>query len=293
MGSETRMRTFVYAVLAMVAFAANSILCRLALRQELIDPASFSTLRLVSGAVTLLLVSVWKTRSAVPVKGSFLSACLLALYAIPFSFAYRSLSAGTGALILFGCVQVTMILVALRSGERVLVLQWVGLIAALSGLVTLLLPTLATPSIVQAALMALAGVSWGLYSWRGRSSADPLAATTANFVQAIPLVVAVSLVTLSQSRVTARGLILSVASGAVASGLGYVSWYAALRGLTGTQGAVVQLSVPVLAAAGGVIFLAELISIRLVISTILVLGGIALAMIGRERVTRRVEASAV
>ena len=222
----------------------------------------------------------------VPLRGAFLSPVLLALYAVPFSFAYANLSTGTGALILFGSVQVTMLAAAVRRGERMRVAQWVGLGLALLGLALLTSPTLATPSLVQAALMAVAGVAWGLYSWRGRESTDPLAATTANFVLASPLAVSVSIAALPWAHVEGNGIVLAVASGAVASGLGYVSWYAALRGLSGAQAAVVQLSVPVLAAAGGVVFLAELVSVRQVLSGALVLGGIALAIVGRERLSR-------
>lgn len=289
---ESRARTILLAALAMVAFAANSVLCRVALRGGAIDPASFSTIRIVAGAVTLFLICAWKSRGAVALKGALKSASLLALYAVPFSFAYVSLSAGTGALILFGCVQSTMLLVALRRGESVLAAQWIGLGIALAGLITLVLPSLTTPALLPAVLMALAGISWGLYSWRGRGSENPMAATAANFVLAVPLVLLVSLAALSRVHVSSRGVALSVASGALASGLGYVAWYAALSGLTGMQAAVVQLAAPVLAAAGGVIFLAEAISVRLVLSAILVLGGIALAIIGRERWPQRIETTA-
>ena len=278
------MRIVVYATLAMVAFAANSILRRVALRRSTVDPATVSTIRLISGAATLLLVARWKQGAAMPRGGgSFASPALLALYAVPFSFAYTRLSAGTGALILFACVQVTMLLAALRSGERVHLLQWIGPGMALAGLVYLVFPTLATPSLMAAVLMAVAGVSWGAYSWRGRGTPDPLAATTRNFVHAVPLVVLASLVTVRQFHVEPAGVAFSVASGAIASGLGYVVWYAALGGRSGLQAAVVQLSVPVLAAIGGVVFLAEVISARLVLSTILVLGGIALATPGVTR----------
>jgi drug/metabolite transporter (DMT)-like permease len=289
---ELRTQTILLAALAMVAFAANSVLCRVALRGGAIDPASFSTIRIVSGAVTLFLICAWKSRAVVPMNGALGSASLLILYAVPFSFAYVSLSAGTGALILFGCVQSTMLLVALRRGESVLAVQWIGLGVALAGLIVLVLPSLTTPALFPAALMALAGISWGLYSWRGRSG-SALAATAANFVQAVPLVLLVSLAALSRAHVSSRGVVLSVASGAVASGLGYVAWYAALSGLTGMQAAVVQLAAPVLAAAGGVIFLAEMISIRLVFSAIMVLGGIALTIVGRERRSQRIETTAV
>ena len=272
-----------YTLVALVAFAANSILCRVALRDATVDPATFSTIRLIAGAGTLALVTAWNQRAALADAGSWTSAALLTIYAVPFSFAYVSLSAGTGALILFGSVQVTMLIAALGSGERPHVGQWAGLTMALAGLVILVFPGLTAPPLTAAVLMATAGVSWGAYSWRGRSSTNPLAHTTGNFVRAVPFVVAVSLVSLSRTHVEARGIVLAAASGALASGLGYVAWYAALRGLTGMQAAVVQLSVPMLAAMGGVAFLAEGVSVRLVLSTIVVLGGIALAIASRRR----------
>jgi drug/metabolite transporter (DMT)-like permease len=220
------------------------------------------------------------------------SPSLLALYAVPFSFAYTRLGTGTGALILFGCVQLTMLAATLRSGEHVHAVQWVGVSLAAGGLVYLVSPGLAAPAFVPAVLMAIAGVAWGAYSWRGRGSPNALATTTRNFVQAVPLVAAVSLVTLPRLHIEPRGVLLAVASGAVASGLGYVVWYAALRGLTGLQAAVVQLAVPVLAAIGGVLFLDEGVSMRLILSSGLVLGGIALAIVGREWWARRAARSA-
>ena len=217
MSSDRRMRVIVYATLAMVAFAANSVLCRLALRRAAIDPASFSTIRLISGAGTLLLVTLWRRRVALPANGSFASPGLLALYAVSFSFAYTRLSTGTGALILFGCVQVTMLGAAHGSGERADTVQWTGLGVALAGLACLVLPTLATPSLMPAVLMATAGVSWGVYSWRGRGTADPLAATTSNFVRAVPLVLLVSVIALSRFHAEPGGVVIAVASGAIAS----------------------------------------------------------------------------
>jgi len=210
---------------------------------------------------------------------------MLFLYAVPFSFAYTRLSTGTGALILFGCVQLTMMSVALWSGERPHPLQWLGLATALGGLVYLVLPGIEAPSLVGAVLMGLAGFSWGVYSLRGRSASNPLAQTTSNFVRSIPFVIAVSVVTLSSFHTERDGVLLAIASGALASGVGYVVWYEALRSLTSTRAAVVQLLVPILAALGGVLFLAETVSTRLVLAGVLVLGGIGLALAGRERVS--------
>ncbi len=278
-------------VLALAAFAANSVLCRFALRDATIDPATFSTIRIVSGAVTLALVALaarsrtgeTTSMTSMPAAASWLSAALLFLYAVPFSFAYTTLSAGTGALILFGAVQVTMLAGAIRSGERVRFAQWSGLILALAGLVYLVVPGIAAPPIASAALMALAGIAWGLYSLRGRGAPNPLAQTTSSFVRAVPMVVAVSAATFSRAHAEPTGIALAVASGSVTSGLGYVAWYAALRRLTALRASVVQLSVPVIAAVAGVIFLSETISSRLIVSAILVLGGIALAVVRRAQ----------
>lgn len=214
--------------------------------------------------------------------GSWLAGALLFAYAAAFSFAYNSLSAGTGALILFGCVQATMILIALRSGERPHRMEWVGLIAGLAGLVYLVLPGLTAPSPVGSALMAVAGIAWGLYSLRGRKVAEPTRATTANFVRAVPFALLVSAITLRDLSLTPSGALLAVLSGAVTSGLGYVLWYTTLKQLQVTQAAIVQLSVPVIAAVGGVIFLAEDLSLRLVVSSVMILGGVGLSLAVRR-----------
>jgi len=275
------MQTVLYTLLALVAFAANSVLCRIALRNGAIDPASFSTIRFAAGAATLLFVTAFTERRATP--GSWTSAVILFLYAVPFSFAYTRVTAGTGALILFGAVQLTMISTGLWRGERPHALQWFGLGLSLAGLVYLLLPGIGTPPLSGAAMMALAGVSWGVYSLRGREAVSPLAQTTSNFVRSVPLILAVSLLMSSQFHVEPSGALFAALSGVVASGLGYVVWYLALRGLTATRAAVVQLAVPILAAAGGVTLLSETLSPRLVISSAMVLGGIAMALLARER----------
>jgi drug/metabolite transporter (DMT)-like permease len=273
-----RARTVVTTAAALTAFAANSLLCRRALGHTAIDAASFSTIRLASGAVALYLI-VRFTRRGVAPSGSWGSALMLFLYAVPFSLAYVSLGAATGALVLFGAVQSTMLAVALATGERPHPLQWTGLILALAGLVYLVLPGLSAPSPLGCALMVVAGVSWGVYSVRGRRASDPLAETAGNFLRSVPMVAAVSLVAARGTRWDAGGAILAVLSGVVASGLGYVAWYAALRHLTATQAATVQLAVPVIAAAGGVVFLAESITARLVLAAGLILGGVALSLL--------------
>jgi drug/metabolite transporter (DMT)-like permease len=275
------MRTALLTVLALVAFAANSILCRLALRDASIDAASFSTIRIAGGAAALLLATA-SMRQPARASGSWTSAALLFLYAVPFSMAYGSLTAATGALILFGCVQLTMITAVLWGGERSRGLEWSGLALALSGLVYLLLPGLSAPPPAGAALMAVAGIAWGGYSVRGRRSIAPLRDTAGNFARAVPFALAVTVVMVMRVNLSVRGTVLALVSGILASGFGYVAWYAALRGLTGTRAALVQLSVPVLAACGGVVFLGERLSTRLVGSAGLVLGGIALALAARS-----------
>jgi drug/metabolite transporter (DMT)-like permease len=276
------LKTILYTILALFAFAANSVLCRLALGKTAIDAPSFTTIRLASGALVLVGISVWynrKSRTAAP--GNWPSAAMLFLYAVAFSFAYLSLSIGTGALILFGGVQTTMIVGAFLSGERPRPLTWAGLLVAFAGLVYLVFPGLRAPSLIGSALMGVAGMAWGGYSLRGRGASHPLFETSSNFVRSVPLAVAVSLIMIQTYKLTANGILLAVISGAITSGLGYVIWYAALKGLTATRAAMVQLAVPVLAAFAGVIFLTEDISIRLIISAVLILGGIGLAVTKR------------
>lgn len=264
--------------LAMIAFAGNSLLCRMALKHTTIDPATFTFIRVLSGAVALWLIVRMRSGSRVQ-GGSWPSAFALFAYAAAFSFAYVNLSAAMGALLLFGAVQATMILVGLLKGERLNAWQSIGLATALAGLVALLLPGLSAPPLVSALLMVGSGVAWGVYSLRGKGSGDPLAATTGNFLRAVPFAVISSLVLLSTARVDAQGIAYAIASGALTSGVGYAIWYAALRGLTATNAATVQLSVPVLAAIGGIILLAEPITLRLFGASIAVLGGIALVVV--------------
>jgi drug/metabolite transporter (DMT)-like permease len=267
--------------IAMVAFASNSILCRLALGGETIDPVGFTTIRLGAGAITLLAIAVagGRRRSRAQ-RGSWMSALALFGYAIGFSLAYVRLDAGTGALILFGFVQVTMIVAALVGGERPVARQWAGLVAAVGGLAYLVAPGLTAPSPAGSALMAGAGVAWGVYSLRGRGESDPLISTTDNFVRSVPLVLVVAVASLGRLDVSPRGAAIAVASGALASGVGYVLWYSALRGLTATGAATVQLTVPVIAAVGGVLFLSEAVTVRLVVASVLVLGGVAAVLRG-------------
>jgi drug/metabolite transporter (DMT)-like permease len=270
---------------AMVAFAANSVLCRLALGAGLIDAASFATVRTISGAVLLAAILLLR-QETVAARPDWRSVVALYLYMVFFAFAYLSLSAGTGALILFGAVQLTMFTVALRSGEQFPMISWAGLVLAIAGLVYLVSPGLTAPDPLGAALMTIAGISWGAYSLVGRSAKDPVEATAHNFLYAVPLVVATSLVFIGDFAITATGAAYAVVSGAVASGVGYVIWYAALRGLTGTGAATVQLSVPVIAAIGGVILLSEAVTLRLVVASAATLGGVALVLAQRNRSRR-------
>jgi len=266
----------------MLAFAGNSILCRLALTGPGIDTASFTAIRLLSGALALLvIVRLVRPGESIRGHGGWLSAAMLFGYAVLFSYAYVSLSAGTGALILFGFVQGTMIAIGLWSGDRPGLLEWLGWMAALAGLVWLMLPGVESPPLAGAILMALAGIAWGVYSIRGRSESSPLAATTSNFVFSGVFVALLVAVSFSGARLSSQGVILALVSGALTSGLGYVIWYAALENLSAMQAAMVQLSVPVIATIGGVLLLAEPLSLRLLVSSVLVLGGISLAL-GRK-----------
>ena len=274
-------RTTLYTALALIAFAANSVLCRLALSRGVIDPTSFSAVRLLAGAGTLAVLVRASAPSRDPVVPSWTSATLLFLYALPFSFAYARLSTGTGALLLFGAVQATMILASLRRSERPRAAQWLGLAGAFGGLTYLVLPGVTAPSPAGAALMLLAGVAWGLYTLRGRAVSAPLAQTASNFARTVPMILAVSLVTHRGLHLQPSGVLLAFLSGALASGLGYVLWYQALTGLSRITASVVQLAVPILAAAGGIAFLGEPVTFRLLLASLLVLGGISLVFLAR------------
>ena len=267
----------------MFAFAANSLLCRLALQHSGIDPASFATLRLVAGALMLAAIIRLKPGAAAPVRADWLAAAMLWAYAACFAFAYVTLTAGTGALILFGAVQLTMFSAGLYAGERFAPVAWVGLALALAGFVWLVSPGIEAPAPLGAALMAFAGIAWGIYSLRGRKVPDPLAATAGNFLRAAPMAIGLSALLVSQVDVKASGAVLAVASGAVTSGIGYVVWYAALRGLSAMRAATVQLAVPPVAAFGGVLFLSEAITLRLGGATLAILGGVALVLMTRSR----------
>ena len=268
--------------LAMAAFAGNSLLCRLALRETGIDAATFTSVRVASGALVLWLIVRMRGKRP-PGRGSWLSAAALFAYAAGFSFAYVSLPASTGALLLFGAVQATMIGHGLRSGERFVGIQWLGLAMAFAGVVGLMLPGLAAPPLFGSVLMLGAGVAWGVYSLRGRGAGDATAVTAGNFLRAVPMAAALSMVLWRDATIDPAGFGYAVASGALASGIGYAVWYTALPTLKATQAATVQLSVPVLAALGGILFLGEPATLRLVVASSAILGGITLVILVRQR----------
>jgi drug/metabolite transporter (DMT)-like permease len=282
-------RTISLTIIAMLAFAANSVLCRLALAQGSIDPASFTSVRVGSGVVTLWLILAFTGRASV-VHGSWRAAFALFAYAAAFSFAYITLSAGAGALFLFGAVQATMVTKGLVRGERLTAPQWFGFIVALVGLAVLLMPGAAAPPIGGALLMLAAGIAWGAYSLLGRGAVDPLAATAGNFLRALPMAaILLGLAAMFGTKLDQSGLVYAIMSGAVASGLGYTIWYAALPGLSPAQGASVQLSVPVITALAGTIALGEAITIRLSLSSVAIVSGIALVVASREHRSQTVQ----
>ncbi|MEH6580267.1 MAG: DMT family transporter [Amphritea sp.] len=274
---------------ALLAFAGNSVLCRLALGDGAIDAGSFTIIRLLSGIVALLaIISLSNGKRSSTSKGSWFAASMLFLYAVAFSYAYVSLDTGTGALILFGAVQITMIFVSLLRGHRLHYSEWAGMLVAFAGFVYLVLPGVNTPSITGFLLMTIAGVAWGGYTLKGRGSKSPLGDTAYNFLRTLPFVLVLLVVVIQNVDLSLAGILLAVASGAIASGAGYTVWYIALRDLSATQAAVVQLLVPVIAAVGGVMFAHEVVSLRLILSSILVLGGIMMVVLGRYYLARSV-----
>jgi drug/metabolite transporter (DMT)-like permease len=270
-------RTVTLTSLTMLAFAGNSLLCRVALRGNGMDAGSFTAVRLIAGAVTLWLLVRTRGGTAA-VGGDWLSALALFAYAGGFSYAYVLLPAATGALLLFGAVQVTMIGHGLWAGERLRRLQLVGLLVAAGGVVGLLLPGLSAPPLLGSLLMLGAGAAWGIYSLRGKGLGDPVGETAGNFLRAAPMAAVLSVVMSSRATWDLGGVGYAVLSGAVASGVGYSIWYSVLPTIRATTAATVQLSVPVIAALGGIIFLAEPLTLRLMVASVAVLGGIALVV---------------
>jgi drug/metabolite transporter (DMT)-like permease len=282
-----------FTILALIAFAANSVLNRLALGNHTIDASSYTGIRLVAGALTLWVIhSISKQKMSFPLVvplstvskwANLHAAFYLFLYGITFSFAYSSLSAGTGAFILFGTVQITLLTTLLLRGERPQVAEWAGLMIALSGLIYLVFPGLSAPNPEGALLMITAGIAWGGYTLKGKGVQDPLETTTRNFMLSVPMVVLVYLFSYSKSYISTEGVLYALLSGSVASGIGYVIWYAALKGLTTTQAALLQLAVPIIAAFGGIVLLKENITMRLIVAGILILGGVVLALMGKKK----------
>ncbi|ETX11910.1 membrane protein [Marinomonas ushuaiensis DSM 15871] len=290
------LRLCVLIAVSLLAFAANSVLCRVALDGGLIDPANFTLWRLASGAATLILLCLLKSLKqqdtslkTVWSEGSWLSAISLFIYAIGFSYAYVTLETGIGALILFGAVQLTLILMAVSTGQKLRALEWLGLTLAFASFVYLVFPTLSSPSLIGFILMTFAGIAWGLYTWRGKISSKPLFATTSNFIRTLPiLLVTLIIIGLNGeyqiSGGTFDGILFAVVSGALMSGIGYALWYAVLPSISASMAAVLQLLVPIIATIGGVIFASEAITLHLIIATCGVLGGVLLVILGKKKV---------
>ncbi|MEP3349277.1 MAG: DMT family transporter [Marinomonas sp.] len=289
------LRLYVLIALSLLAFAANSILCRLALDGGLIDPANFTMWRLVSGAITLALLCVLQSMKQnstslkkVWLEGSWLSAVSLFIYAIGFSYAYVTLETGIGALILFGAVQLTLILMAVWAGQKLKSLEWIGLLVAFASFVYLVFPTLSSPSLVGFILMTFAGIAWGLYTWRGKISSLPLFATASNFIRTVPILI-IALICIgflegySLTTASSEGILFAIVSGALMSGVGYALWYAVLPSLSASLAAVLQLLVPIIATIGGVIFASEAVTLHLIIATAGVLGGVLLVILGKKK----------
>jgi len=276
-------KTLAYTTLALIAFAGNSVLCRMALGEQTIDAASFTHIRLLSGAVVLFLIlksKPGKTNNSS--TGSWFAAITLFVYALSFSYAYITLDTATGALILFGVVQITMVVYTVTKGKRLHLSEWIGVSFALCGFIYLVLPGLTTPSLSGFLLMTLSGIAWGMYTLIGRGSTHPLEETTFNFVRTIPLIILLGVFTITNAQLSNQGIILAILSGAIASGIGYTIWYMALPALSATQAGVVQLLVPVFAAIGGIFFVGEQLSLRLLLAGSMILGGILVVIIGKQ-----------
>ena len=276
-------RTVTLTVLAMLAFAGNSLLCRAALQHTGMDAATFTSVRLATGAATLAVLVAWRKSGPAWRAGNWPSAAALCVYAAGFSFAYVSLTAATGALLLFGAVQATMVGAGIWRGERLASRQWLGLGLAMIGLVALLLPGLSAPPLGSAALMLIAGVGWGAYSLHGKQTLDAGAATAGNFVRSVPFALLLVALCFKQSSITPTGLGYALCSGAITSGMGYIIWYTVLPRLRSSAAATVQLSVPLIAALGGALFLGEDWTQRLGWTGLAILGGIALVVIPRKK----------
>lgn len=277
---QSRWQVPLLIALTLLAFAGNSVLGRLALATTAIQPATYTLLRLASGALMLALLVHWRRHHAGGVRqaGDWYGAAALFVYAAAFSFSYVSVATGLGALLLFGAVQITMIGAGIIAGERPNLLHWLGLVLAFFGLVLLTRPGLDAPPLLGSALMLTAGIAWGVYSLHGRRSRDPLAATAGNFVRASVLAAALAVLVWPITPLPADGVGYALLSGMVTSGLGYALWYRVLPALSAVRAAGLQLTVPVLATLAGAVLVAEPITLRVVVSGLLVLGGIALTL---------------
>ena len=282
MNSST-LKTIVLTSFSLIAFAGNSILCKLALGQNRLDAASFTIIRLLSGIIVLLLISKIFGRKSNPTKNkNWISSAALFLYAVNFSYAYISLDTGTGALILFGAVQITMILASLIFGNKLHLVEWIGIASACLGFIYLVQPSLTTPSLTGFILMTVAGIAWGIYTLRGKGSKQAIQDSASNFFYTLPFVVTLLIIEFNNTNLSRSGIVLAIVSGAVASGMGYTVWYMTVKRLSTLQASVVQLLVPVIAAVGGVIFAQESISMRLILSSIAILGGILFVLLGQR-----------
>ncbi len=293
------LKATLYTILALIAFAANSLFCRMALAEGYIDAWNFTVIRLLSGAACLGIIMVVytshlkrkdalnpRTNSAIlKDKGSWLSSISLLVYALCFSIAYVELDTGTGALILFSAVQLTMIGWGIYKKEQLSALQWAAFIVAVAGFIYLMLPSAAVPSLFGAASMAISGVAWGIYSIRGKACISPLRATGFNFIKSLMAIPLLLLIGLSDIKnISMEGVLLACASGAIASGIGYSIWYVAMPLLKNTQAAVVQLCVPILAAVAGLLFLSESLTLQFMIASVVILGGVLMFVLNKKAV---------
>ena len=280
------MKALLFTSLALLAFAGNSILCRMALAEGKIDAGSFTSIRLLSGIVMLVLIYLFKKNNTAPSsKGTWFASFMLFLYAVTFSYAYITLGAGTGALILFAAVQITILVVNAMAGNKLYFIEWAGVVTAFLGFMYLIVPNISTPSFQGFILMLVSGIAWAYYTLAGKASkgsTDPLAQTMFNFMRTLPLVILLTLFTFSFASLSLEGVILAVLAGSVTSGLGYAIWYLALRDISSVQAAVVQLLVPVIAAIAGVMFLQEDITLRLAIASLCILLGILMVTLGKH-----------
>lgn len=281
-------KTILYTTLALIAFAANSVLCRKALGEDKIDAAGFTIIRLLSGSLMLFIIlNLPRRKKIVKSNGNWFSSMMLFLYAVCFSYAYITLDTGTGALILFAAVQITIISQAIVSGNRLSFVELLGTTIAFAGFVYLVFPDLNTPTIKGFILMTFSGVGWGMYTIKGQGSHNPLNDTAFNFIRTTPLVLLLLIISVKYFKLSLEGVFLALISGAITSGLGYTIWYLALKGLSKIQSAVVQLLVPIIAAIGGVTFMNEVIGTRLTLSSALILGGIFVVLVGKNRMMNK------